>query len=317
MSDNPKAIFVYGSLRRGELAHRQVAALVSQIDSAEVTGYHLYVRDGLPFIDKVRGGLVRGDLLTASTIEGADILRRKVQTYEGDALYSEQRVRARTETGDEVEAWAYIGRSPNSGNAEPHEQQWSSADDPLFRGGLDGIFAIAKRHFETIRPMPADMQGFWDAFLPIQGTYLTLYTVLERYTALVFGPRLEPGERLRSLRGDRAAVDAVEAAKPPSIEVRDSRDPRKRKLAPGRSSFDAWYWVRSNLSHRGKAAYTDFKLVERSIVGLHDTLRLLLADQLPLTDAARQEFAGDDRMLRPIYAQCRGPRVTTRPTTTN
>ncbi|MFI8804614.1 gamma-glutamylcyclotransferase family protein [Micromonospora chalcea] len=307
MSDTPKAIFVYGSLRRGELAYRQIALLVSRIDRANIPGYGLYVRDGLPFITEVRGGWVRGDLLTASTLEGADDLRHKVQKYEDGSLYIERRLRARTETGDEVDAWAYVGRGPSKGNPQPHEQQWSSVDDPLFRGGLDGIFAIAKRHLESVRPMPADMEGFWDAFLPIQGTYLTLCTVLERYTAFVFGPTTDPGRRLSSLRGDRAAVDAIEAANPPSIEVSDSRRPQQRQRAPGPNSFDAWYRVRSNLSHRGKAAYTDFRLVERSIVGLHDTLRQLLADQLPLTDAARQRFAGDDRMLGPIYAQFRGP----------
>ncbi|MFF0659381.1 gamma-glutamylcyclotransferase family protein [Micromonospora tulbaghiae] len=308
MSDTPKAIFVYGSLRRGELAHRQVAPLVSRIDRAEVTGFGLYVRDGLPFITEVRGGRVRGELLSASTIEDADLLRHKVRAYEDDALYIERAGRARTETGDEVDAWVYVGRRPSRGNPQPHEQQWSSADDPLFRGAMDGIFAIAKRHFESVRPMPADMEGFWDAFLPIQGTYLTLCTVLERYTALVFGPTIDPGERLRRLRGDRAAIEAVETTKPPSIEVSDSRDPGQRQRAPGSRSFDAWYRVRSNLSHRGKAAYTDFRLVERSIVGLHDTLRQLLASQLPLTDAARQRFADDDRMLGPIYAQFRGPK---------
>ncbi|MEU7779141.1 hypothetical protein [Micromonospora parva] len=238
--------------------------------------------------------------------ERADALRRQVQEYEGKDLYIERRVRAKAETGREVEAWVYVGRSPSSGNPQLHEQQWSSADDPLFSGGLDGIFGIAKRHLETVRPMPADMKGFWDAFLPIQGLYLTLCTVLERYTALVFGPKLEPGKRLSRLQGDSATTAAVARADPPPIEVRDSRDPRKRARAPGQSSIGAWYQVRSNLSHRGKAAFTDFELVERSIVGLHDTLRHLLASQLPLTDTGQRSFAGEDRMLRATYWQSRG-----------
>ncbi|GAB3328539.1 gamma-glutamylcyclotransferase family protein [Micromonospora halotolerans] len=306
MFDAPRAIFVYGSLCRSELAHRQVEPCISGVERAELAGYGLYVRDGLPFITEVPGGSVRGDLLMP-TAERADALRRRVQEYEGNDLYIERRVRAKAETGGEVDAWVYIGRSPRRGNPQLQEQRWSSADDPLFNGGLDGIFGFAKRHFETVRPMPADMEGFWEAFLPIQGLYLTLCTVLERYTALVFGPRLEPGKRLSRLQAESATMAAVAEVNPPSIEVRDSRDPRERECAPGRSSFDAWYQVRSNLSHRGKAAFTDFVLVERSIVGLHDTLRHLLASQLPLTHTARRSFAGDDRMLRPIYWQSRGP----------
>ncbi len=42
-----------------------------------------------------------------------------------------------------------------------------------------------------------------------------------------------------------------------------------------------WYQVRNNLSHRGTSAFRDGKLVLKSLVELHDTLRIVLMQRLP------------------------------------
>lgn len=301
-SDSTEAIFVYGSLRSGELAHRQLESIVGKIEPADLRGYRMYVRDGLPFIADDREGMVRGEVITAARPGTA--LLEKIRSYEPRALYAEQRVRVRVVGGEEIGALAFVGKSPNKGHAVQIQESWSSADDPLFRDGLDGIFRQARVHLETVKPMPADMNGFWEAFLPIQGLYLTLCTVLERYTSLVFGPGLEPGVRLNRLKDDPAATRAAELAKPPQLKVIDSRKPDQAARVPGRHAFDAWYRVRSNLSHRGKAAYTDFELIERGTVGPHDTLRLLLASELPLSEPDRQAYTR--RMLLPVYIEHRG-----------
>lgn len=212
---------------------------------------------------------------------------------------------ARAQGGATVEALAFIGRHVGKGHPVSLDRPWSSADDPLFREGLNEIARLARHHLGNVRPMPADMDGFWAVFLPHQGLYLTLCTVLERYTALAFGHRLEVGERLKALKADPAARRAVEDASPPEVTVFDSRNPRTPLRVPGPQSFDAWYRVRSNLSHRGKAAYTDFELVERSVVGLHDTLRLLLARELSLSDMDRQAYMSEHFTLLLVYRRMR------------
>lgn len=90
------------------------------------------------------------------------------------------------------------------------------------------------------------------------------------------------------------------------VEITDSRDPEYCISTARGRPFDAWYRVRSNLSHRGKAAFTDFELVERSVVGLHDALRLLLGRQLPLTDVERRAYVSESNLLRPLYTAARG-----------
>ena len=81
---------------------------------------------------------------------------------------------------------------------------------------------------------------------------------------------------------------------------------RKGSTLP-RDVPDAWYQVRSNLTHRGKAGgFHDFELLEKALVGLHDAMRHLLAKQLPLSDADRAAFASGDRLLRTTYSAARG-----------
>lgn len=299
-----EGIFVYGSLRRGELAHRQIAPFVAAVEPAEVTEHRLDVRDGLPFMIQSPGWTVEGDLLSAVPGQAGELLDR-IRSYEGTALYSECNVSVRTQGGATAEALAFVGRHADRGHPVPLDRPWSSAEDPVFRAGLDEIACLTRHHLENVRPVPADMDGFWAVFLPLQGLYLTLCTVLERYTALTFGHRLDVAERLKRLRAHPAACCAAEDASPPEITVVDSRDPTKRLRVPGPRSFDAWYGVRSNLSHRGKAAYTDFELVERSVVGLHDTLRLLLACELPFSDTDRQAYLSERLILLPVYRQTR------------
>lgn len=300
-------VFVYGSLRPGELAHRQIASLVGSTEDGEALAYGLSVRDGLPFMHRAAGLTVSGVVLWAEAGRTEELLRR-VRDYEGNDLYSERSIEVRLRNGKLIRAQTFVGRKPGRGRAIPLDGRWSSAEDPLFRGALDAIAKMMLLHIEHVRPMPADMNGFWDAFLPLQGGYLTLCTVLERYTTFVFGPHLDPGERIKRLRDDSDALRAVSQANPPEITIVDSRNPTATVNVPGARPFDAWYRVRSNLSHRGKAGFVDFELVERSIVGLHDSLRLLLGTQLPFNEHERHEFARAERMLRPVYQRFREQR---------
>ncbi len=155
-------------------------------------------------------------------------------------------------------------------------------------------------HLRGVEPKPADMPGFWEDFLPLQGYYLALFSILERYTAFAFGPTLDTGERLRLIESDDRAQEAVQLADPPAIKVFDTRD-GNGKSVPGPRPFDAWYQVRNNLSHRGKAGFQDFELLERSVVGLHDTLSILLK-MLPTRDGS---VSAEALRLRPEYVRRR------------
>jgi gamma-glutamylcyclotransferase (GGCT)/AIG2-like uncharacterized protein YtfP len=291
--------FVYGTLRPGELAHHQLSAHISRIEPATLGGYRLYVRDGLPFITAEEGHSVQGELLHPADAMLAD----KISAYEGTKLYYPQLAEVGVVDG-RASAVVYIGRSPTKGNAAPVDRPWSSAGDPLITDGLRVLGCLGAEHFADPRrgPVPADMTGFWDRFIPLQGLYLSLASVLERYTALTVGPNVEPTARVVGMDADPDAQAAVRQAKPPPITVVRSDNLQKTLRAPGSKSWQAWYAVRSNLSHRGKSALTDFKLLERAIVGLHDALRIVVASKL--TDLV--PAVNRDELLRPVYDRNRG-----------
>ena len=50
MDTLPQKLFVYGSLMPGELGYEQIENLIASSQEAELRGYSLYVRDGLPLI---------------------------------------------------------------------------------------------------------------------------------------------------------------------------------------------------------------------------------------------------------------------------
>jgi hypothetical protein len=236
----------------------------------------------------------------ARSAQSALCRRRHNAEYEGEDLYFAETV-AVAGRRDEVDANVRVGRSPGKGNATALDTAWASEADPLLSEGLRTVRRQADHYFQrrdfTPWPRPADMAGFWDIFVPLQGLYLVLCTILERYTALVYGPAREPGSRLAKLRGEPDVIAALAAANPPALKVVDSRDPRTHYQVPGPKAFDAWYQVRSNLSHRGKAGFVDVDLIERSIVGLHDCLQALLDRQLGR--------ARSPEWLRPIYDAAR------------
>lgn len=292
-------LFVYGSLRSGQLAHHQIADLVEQPEPARIHGYGLWVRDGLPLLRPQRGETVWGEVLRPAAGKEATLSER-VRQYEGDDLYTKTIETVEMVGGQAVEAHVFVGRRGERGRPEAMVHgDWSAQTDPLLTLGLDAITRASENLLPAARVSasdigPVESEQFWQSFVPLQGLYLVLCTVLERYTALVYGPALDPMERLRRLRDDTDAIDAAAKADPPRVDAVDSRNATNPRSTAGRP-FEAWYLVRSNLTHRGKGGYHDYELIMNALIGLHDALRYLLAAKLP--QLAATGFASPDRLL--------------------
>jgi hypothetical protein len=63
-----------------------------------------------------------------------------------------------------------------------------------------------------------------------------------------------------------------------TLAVRRSDRPAQRV---SRDVVESWYRLRSNLLHRGKAAFADAERVRVGLVDLHDVMRLYLIDRRP------------------------------------
>ena len=139
--------------------------------------------------------------------------------------------------------------------------EWTFRKDPVFEFGLQTVEQIAEEFagcsFESAPPENFD----WPRFFRLQMAYLLLWSAIERFSAFAYGSALDPIAKVKSLGKDPRFLAAFERQVSSSIkEVSDSRNPGQRiRLDTGRpgEASDFYYQVRSNLSHRGKAAWSD------------------------------------------------------------
>jgi hypothetical protein len=281
--DTALPFFAYGLLKSRELAHRSVIRDdLERSQDADLIGATLRYRDGLPLLDdQGTGGLVRGELLW---LDAAGEAYSRVGDFEPRRHY--RWVTRNVLIGDtEVAANVLAGRSPRKGSTHDEFESWTSAEDPVLTSGLcvvtDLGFEVA---LDEVPAMPGTSPELWSRFFRMSAAYLLLWSAVERFTSLAFGPALDPMERVRlldELPSFRAAVLRLEV--PSGQRVVDSRDPsshyRIRDDGSGAAQF--WYAIRSNLSHRGKSAFQDGQLLRSALIDLHDVVKVMLRSELP------------------------------------
>ncbi|WP_433493646.1 hypothetical protein ACQP26_19785 [Micromonospora sp. CA-248089] len=275
--DRNRPLFVYGSLKPGELAFGLIEPLVGQHVLATVTGV-IKMRDGLPLLDHLAAGRVHGSLLFFPA-DKADEAWQTVADFEPVAQYAWSTSEALTEDGQSITANVLAGAKLQRGVSGDPVQEWSASHDPVLGEGLAEVRRLvleAAPH--GVQPQP-DSPGFWRQFFRLQASYLLLWSAVERYTALRYGPALDPWDRVCRLDNDLAFQDALRTVNAESGSVVDSRDPTtKVTLRPDFTGGARYYYqVRSNLSHRGKGAFRDARLVLKACVELHDAMLVLLA----------------------------------------
>jgi len=114
MSEQSSTLFVYGSLKPGELGFEQIEAMVSKYSAAELHDFALYVRDGLPIIRKpAPGETVDGVLLTINA-EMEEDFWQVVTEYEGTTNYKFENSIPVISVGKEHLSGAFIGRKMGS-----------------------------------------------------------------------------------------------------------------------------------------------------------------------------------------------------------
>lgn len=281
--DTALPFFAYGLLKSRELAHRSVIGDdLERSRDAVIIGATLRYRDGLPILDdQSTGGLVRGELLW---LDGDGEAYSRIGDFEPRRHY---RWVTRHVLIDDTEVAANVlaGRSPRKGSTHEDFESWTSAEDPVLTSGLcvvtDLGFEVA---LDEVPAMPGTSPELWSRFFRMSAAYLLLWSAVERFTSLAFGPALDPMERVRLLDempSFRAAVLRVEVR--PGQRVVDSRDPSShyqvREDGAGAAQF--WYAIRSNLSHRGKSAFQDGQLLRHALIDLHAVVKVMLTSELP------------------------------------
>lgn len=302
-------MFDYGLIKPDQPAHDLLDGLVARSEPATLPSAGLRIRDGLPLLDPDGTIGVVGALLSFAA-------GREKDAY-GEVCGIAPRHHYRWDmtqvvVGDDVPRRANVlrGRHPDRGSPEEWFSSWSSADDPLLRFGLVTVRTVALSHAAS--PVPAlggDDPELWERFYAMHAGYLLLWSAVERFTALAYGPAQSALDRTWRLGEDPSFRECVLAAGvAPSPKTADSRDPtRTRRIREdGSGAMFSWDAVRSLVAHPGRSAFADAVLLRRSMVDLHDTFRLVLLTRVPSLAGAwrRADPAGEAHrwLLRPVVA---------------
>ncbi len=279
MSKRPSKLFVYGSLKPGELGFEQIEHLVSEQSVAELNNFAIYIRDGLPVITaSTAGESVIGVLLNIEygMEEEFWIL---VSEYEGTTNYKLEDQLPVVAAGAEFLAGVFIGRKMGKGNPQKLYSPWSSKLDPIFSQSfplLHRDIASSKLKFTDAEHDP---KVYWKQMNGLLSQYLLLVSILEHLTVVKFGgsKKQEPMVRIKKLQQSKGFSKVFREINNekynPIVKVSDSRavEDSLSSSNPNQALF-AWYQVRSNLQHRGKASLFDAKLVHKSCIGLSNFL---------------------------------------------
>jgi hypothetical protein len=160
------------------------------------------------------------------------------------------------QTIDGENANVLIGKKPHAGSSSFAGHTFLSRDDILL---VDGPTAV--RHTLDRSNGAQDVSKFFAT----QMAYLFLWSIIERFMALRYGPHLEAGIKIKKFGADPTWQSAIKRLSPTAIApiatpVVDSRTPTRTfsldvKKPLGTLQF--FYQFRCNLTHRGKAAMSE------------------------------------------------------------
>jgi hypothetical protein len=255
-SNTSLPVFVYGFLKPGELAYSIVEAFVEKSIRANVRGM-LRIRDGLPLLT-AGNGTVDGYLLYP---KGG--LYKAICRFEPRAQYRWNTI----ETRERTLANVLLGRSPNKGSASLEAERFSSLDDILLADGPRAVRRTLRR---------AHRGDEVDRFFEVQMAYLLLWSIVERFMSLRYGPWLEPHDKIEKFGSDNlwsSALASIAGGIEQGALVVDSRDPDdvyRLDVTKPLGSLRYFYQFRCNIVHRGKDAMVETIRLKRAAMQLMD-----------------------------------------------
>lgn len=280
LPDTDLPYFAYGLLQPHEIAHTQIKSLLRDEPIQEEVQGALYARDGLPLLAPGEGYNSVGGYLLRFAAEHAGEAYRRISAFEPAKHYKWGMAKL-LHSGETANV--LVGKRVQKGSTRVFDREWRGNRDPLLTSGLSVVEDIVDQYagegFESAHPDFFD----WERLFRLQMAYMFLWTVMERYAALAYGPSLGAMQKIRRLGEDRAFQQALKRLVRRKDEVYRSSDPEDRAdLDPdnGVKSANYYYYVRSNITHRGKAAFNDAEKVRESLLELHKIFGEVLEERM-------------------------------------
>jgi len=250
--------FTYGIFKPGELAFLSIHEYVHSFKRCSSKGI-LRIRDGLPILDKdgydnVEGYIIhfRNDSIKKGYSRIIEIEPDKQYEW-GTGMMNEEK----------IEANILFAKVPENGSIRSDYSCYNGNDDPLFSDAMTLIEDMIKD------PENLGHDNYY-GFFKLQMAYLLLWTIIERYTSLRYMLSGSSRKKYLKLATDPIFCDQLKQNVERTEKIYRANDPRQGKaetLNPEnpKSSLDYYYQIRSNITHRGKAAFKDFNRLEYSL----------------------------------------------------
>jgi len=273
-------LFVYGLFKPGQLAYRQIERLVDGRPQAASVNGELYIRDGLPLFNPLKtDNAIKGYILNFKTNE-AQHAYNVVADFEPEEHYKWDQIEL-PET--KQKANILIGRIPEKGSILlEHINDWSGSLDPVFTSAMKLVNETAEDYGR--KPFEGELlEADWIRLFRLQMGYLLLWSGIERFAALAYGPKLDPMRKIFALGNDPLFQGALRKSVQRTSRITDCRDPNCDFFLNSnnpQSSAKYFYQVRNNLSHRGKGAWKDGEIVRNALLELNAIFELMRHESL-------------------------------------
>lgn len=263
--------FTYGLFKPGQLGFSRIKELISDICFDCTIKGELLERDGLPIVNEVGNGQIKGVILYfKNENSNCEAAYQRIIEIEPDKHYRWGVVKAK-KSSEEIMVNVLLGRKPNKGSVHFEELEWDGSKDPLFTTAL-----------EVIHEVLIDNSNFdWGlkSLFKLQMAYLLLWTCIERYVSLKYHLGDKVMEKIYHIANEeefqRSLIEIIKAER--SVQRADRPDD-KVVLNPSdpKKCIEYYYQVRSNITHRGKAVINDFERVKVSLEELLEIFKRVL-----------------------------------------
>lgn len=243
--------FSYGFFRPGEISFLGINNFVCSARPLRIQG-DLVLRDGITLFKESTAEAVDGYLITFYQSQEKDAYSFI------DSLEPKKLFKWKEKEYGGIKFNILYGIKPEKGTDDIRESGWNTIwEDPFFSSAIDVLHEFKVGQFS------------WDLkpLFQLQMKYMLLWTIIERFSFLMYSLGAGPSERNKKLSENRYFKDALLKFVKKEREIYSADNPEERFLLDpqnSKKSIEYYYKVRCNISHRGKAVIRDFDTVRDS-----------------------------------------------------
>ena len=264
--DSSLPFFTYGIFKPRQIAYSRIEIFVDESFPCQIN-YRMLIRDGVPLISpdesehsKTNGFLIKFKERFSKKAYKTICITEPNELYEWKVI----------KVGD-TKANVLVAKNHNIGSSllEGTVGYYDGKEDPFFDEAIRIVEKELDREFKGM----GDMEGF----LKLQMAYILLWTSIERYCSLKYDIF---GSKINKLSKDWLFKRGLKKYVHDKRKVFSAEDLREYTLNPEEpyDSVRYYYTIRCNVAHRGKAIYSDEKMLRQSLEELLNIFKDILDD---------------------------------------